>query len=259
MTTTKIQPMSRQETLDLIQNLDPHYASILRDYNATIEKIVTLPVPLSKLCALGSAVALRAPGMVREFMLAAHEAGAPVEQIAEVVFLTTSYAGFAAMSEGLQTFVDLFGDKPFKGCDLENFPCGEEIDGFDGPALQEGIEMYGPVRARTNVMMFRSVGGTEFARALELYAYAGLFRRRVLPVVEREIITLALMSCIERPGPFVWHLKAALRLGAKPDQIRAGILAQSVVSGVLTAFRAIAMANPVFDDWRAHPSSDAGF
>jgi alkylhydroperoxidase/carboxymuconolactone decarboxylase family protein YurZ len=259
MTTTALQPMSREETLAIIQGLDPHYASILREYNTEIEKIVKLPEALSKLCALGSAIALRAPGMVKEFMLAAHGAGAPVEQIAEVVFLTTNYAGFAAMSEGLQTFVALFGDASFKGCDLESFPSGEEIDGFDGPALQEGIEMYGPVRARTNVLMFRSVGGAEFARALELYAYAGLFRRRVLPVVEREIITLALMSCIERPGPFVWHLKAALRLGAKPDQIRSGIIAQSVVSGVLTAFRAIAMANPVFDDWRAHPDSDAGF
>jgi alkylhydroperoxidase/carboxymuconolactone decarboxylase family protein YurZ len=259
MTTTELQHMSRQETLEIIQGLDPHYASILREYNTAIEHIVHLPAPLSKLCALGSAVALRAPGMVREFMLAARDAGASVEQIAEVLFLNNNYAGFAAMSEGLQTFVALFGDVPFQGCDPAQFPSGPEIDGFDGPALQEGIEMYGPVRARNNVLMFRSAGGAEFARALELYAYAGLFRRRVLPVVEREIITLALLSCIERPGPFVWHLKAALRLGATPDQIRAAFIAQSVVSGVLTAFRAIFMANPIFDDWRAHPVSDAGF
>jgi alkylhydroperoxidase/carboxymuconolactone decarboxylase family protein YurZ len=258
-TTIERKPLSRSETVELIQKFDPHYAAVLQRYVASLDNVIRLPEGLSRLCALGAAIALRAPGMVREFMLGARDAGAPIEQIAEVAFLSTNFAGFEAMSGAMQIFDELFGDAPFSGCVPEQFPVGAEIEGFDGPSLEEGIVMYGPVRARTNVMNFRSAGGPEFARALELYAYAGVFRRRVLPVMEREIICVALLASIERPGPFVWHLKAALRLGAKPEQLRGAILAQSAVSGVVTAFRAIGMANPIIDDWRAHTESDAGF
>lgn len=168
----------------------------------------------------------------------------------------TSYAGFPAMSEGIQIFVALFGKNAFKGCTAADFPAGPEIEGFDGPSLEVGIEMYGPVRARNNVRNFRGVGGNGFARALELYAYAGLFRRRVLEPVDREVITVALLSCLERPGPFAWHLKAALRLGATPQQLRAAIVAQGAVAGVLTSFKGIYAANPILDDWLAHPATD---
>lgn len=251
-----LQPFSRAEIISLIRGLDPHYAGLLEDFHRSMEKVVDLPPRLFHLCNLGSALALRSSGMTREFMLSSRDAGVPLPQIAEIIFLMTSYGGFPAMSEGLQVFIALFGAKAFQGCKPEEFPPGPEIEGFEGPSLEVGIEMYGPVRARNNVRNFRGVGGPEFARALELYAYGGLFRRRVLEPVDREVITVALLSCLERPGPFAWHLKAALRMGATPQQLRAAILAQSVVGGVLTAFKGIYAANPILDDWLAHPAND---
>src|SRR5258707_14821489 len=107
MTTTLSQPLSRSETLKLVERLDRHQAGLLRDFHAAIEGMIALPPRLAKLCVLGGAVALRAPGQTREFMLDARAAGAPLEQIAEVVFLNTNFAGFAAMSEGIQIFTQL--------------------------------------------------------------------------------------------------------------------------------------------------------
>lgn len=251
-----LQPLSRAETISLLRKVDPHYAGLLSDFHRRMEEIVSLPPRMLHLCNLGSALALRAPGMTREFMLSSREHGATLPEIAEICFLMTSYGGFEAMSDGLQTFIALFGADSFEGCTAEQFPTGDEIEGFDGPSLEVGIEMYGPVRARNNVRNFRGVGGAEFARALELYAYGGLFRRRVLTPVDREVITVALLTPIERPGPFAWHIKAALRLGAKPQDIRAAILGQSLVSGVLASFKGMFAANPILDDWAAHPAED---
>lgn len=250
--------MTRQEVFDLLDRMDPHYGGLLRKFHAEIDGLVVLPDRLARLCNLGAAVALRAPDMTREYLAAAVDAGATVEDCAEVIFSCTSFAGFAALTEGLAAFGEVLGNRQFVGQRTNSYPVGPKVDSYDKPAMDVGIEMYGPVRAKTNIDMFRAVGGARFAEALELYAYGGLFARRVLPAVEREIISVALLSVIERPGPFTWHAKAALRMGAKALDLKHAVIGQATVAGVVVVFKSIALLNPVLDDWRAHPASDGG-
>lgn len=250
-------PLSRDQTLSLLDRYDSHHAELIRRFHREMEDLSSLDPSLSALCLVGGAIALRAPGQAREFMLRARDAGASPAQVLEVVMLCMNFAGFASMAEGLQVFDHVLGAEAGPGERPEDYPVGPEVEGFDGPSLAAGVEMYGPVRARSNIQMFRGVGGPAFAGALERFAYGGLYSRKLLPAKEREIVSVALLSCIERPNPFSWHAKAALRLGATPQQLKHAVLGQTLVSGVLTAFRGIAMLNPVIDDWRAHPAADA--
>lgn len=249
--------MTRSETIAQIEKLDPHYAKILREFHAEMDGLIALPPRLARLCNLGAAVTVRAPGLVREHLEAGRAAGARPEEMLEVLFLCMNFAGFAALSEALAIFLDQLGSENLKGQAISDYPPAGKEGGYDKAALEVGAEMYGTTRAKGTVDMFRAVGGQRFAEALEAYAYAGLCRRRVLSALDREIISVALLSCIERPNPFLWHAKAALRLGATAQQLRHAVLGQSTVSGVLTAFRGIVALNPVIDDWRAHPGADA--
>lgn len=252
------QPLSREVALALLARFDAHHAHLLARFHEEMQALSPLPPALRALCLVGGAVALRATGQTREFMRDARTAGATPAQILEVVMLNTNFAGFAAMSEGLQIFARDHADACGPGERPEHYPDRGEVDGFDAAALDAGVEMYGPPRARNNIRNFRAVGGDAFARALERFAYAGLYRRKVLTPLDREVISVALLSCIERPNPLVWHAKAALRLGATPELLRHSVLGQTPVSGVLTAFRGIALLSPVLDDWRVHPATDAG-
>lgn len=258
MTETNLATMPRADVFDALDALDPHYAGLLRAFHATLDDVVGLPPRLARLCNLGAAVVLRAPGLTREYLAAAREAGATPEECAEVVFSSHNFAGFAALAEGLAAFREVLGESAFKGQDPAEYPVGPKLDGYDKPSLDVGVAMYGPVRARSNIDMFRAVGGPRFAEALELQAYGGLFARRVLPPLDREIITVALLSAIERPGPFTWHAKAALRFGAKALDLRQAVLGQATIAGVVVMFRSMALLGPVIDDWRAHPQSDGG-
>lgn len=257
MRDTEQRAMTRGETIAVIEQMDPHYAKILRDFHAEMDALIALPPRLARLCNLGAATAVRAPGLVREFLESGRDAGATPEELLEVLFLSMNFAGIAALSEALLVFRSVFGEKAVKGQRVQDYPPAGRDGAYDRAALEVGAEMYGTARAKGTVDMFRAVGGPRFAEALEAYAYAGLCRRKVLSSLERELISVALLSCIERPNPFLWHAKAALRLGASAQQLRHAVLGQSTVSGVLTAFRGITALNPLIDDWRAHPGAEA--
>ena len=86
------------------------------------------------------------------------------------------------------------------------------------------------------------------------------WRASIVPIVAIPVSligTFAMLSALEKPTPFAWHAKAALRLGAKPEQLRYAIVKQIPIAGVLRAFAAIRLLADVVADWRAHPGSDA--
>jgi alkylhydroperoxidase/carboxymuconolactone decarboxylase family protein YurZ len=247
--------MSRQEVFALLQRLDPHYAMLLQDFHNAVDGIEEgLSTRLASLCAIATAAAFESSAQLEEYLKGAAAAGVTPEEALETIFYTSSFAGFRALSRGLGVFVDVFGEK-VKGQKVSDYPDGPRIDGYDGPGLEVGIEMYGPIRARMNIENFRAIG-RPFADALERYAYTGLFRRTVLTPFEREIASVAMLSALEKPGSFVWHVKAALRLGATPEQLKYSIVKQIPISGVLRAFAALRAMADTITDWRAHPSSD---
>lgn len=246
--------MSRQDVFALLQRLDPHYAHLLEDFHEAMLDFDELSPRLSSLCAIATAAAFEADAQLEENLKAAASAGVTAEQALETIFYTSSFSGFRALARGLEIFVMVFGTD-MKGQKTEDYPDGKPIDGYDGPGLEVGIEMYGPKRARMNIDNFRAVG-RKFGDALERYAYTGVFRRKVLTPLEREIVSVAMLSALEKPPSFLWHVKAALRLGATPEQLKYAIVKQIPISGVLRAFAALRGMAEVVTDWRAHPGSD---
>jgi len=243
------------EAVTLARAYDPHYARILERLLADIAGFADLPARTVRLASIGTACGLRSHDQLRTFLESAGDSGLRPEEALEPIFLCTSYAGFAPLLEGLRIFASIYTPEEVSGQKPEDYPPGPAIEGYDGPALEVGIEMYGPVRARSNIQMFRALDA-KLSDALEAYAYAGLFRRRVLPAVEREVASIGILAFMHRPGPLAWHAKAALRLGASPATLKQIVLSQIAVGGVVEAFAAMAILNPILADWRAHPGSD---
>jgi alkylhydroperoxidase/carboxymuconolactone decarboxylase family protein YurZ len=236
--------------------MDPHYAGLLHDFYQAIDDLDHLSPRLSSLCSIAAASAFESEAQLEEFLRAADGIRVSPQEALEAIFYSASFAGFRALSRGLRVFTDVFGVDTVKGETKADYPDGDKVDGYDGPGLDIGIQMYGAIRARANIDAFRAVD-RKFADALERYAYSGLFRRHVLTPLEREIASVALLSALEKPGPFIWHSKAALRLGATPDQLKYAVLKQIPISGVLRAFAALRSLSEVVTDWRAHPNSDS--
>ncbi len=244
-----------QEAVTLARAYDPHYGALLERLITDIAGFAELPQRSQHLARIGTACGLRSQDQLRAFLAEAGEQDLTPAEALEPILLCTSYAGFAPLLEGLRIFAEIYRPEDVQGQQPSDYPPGPAIEGYDGPALEVGIEMYGPLRARANVDMFRAVD-RKLSDALEAYAYAGLFRRRVLPPAERELISVGMLAYLHRPGPFGWHAKAALRLGAKPAELKQIVLSQILVGGVVEAFAALALLSPILADWRAHPGSD---
>lgn len=248
--------MAHDPLPDLLARLDPHYARLLAEFRGTLAGMPQVPSRLASLCAIATAAGFEDASQLRAAFEGAGAAGVKPAEALEPIFYCMSFAGYRALAAGVATFVDVFGLDAMRGQRIEDYPDEPPIDGYDGPGLRVGIEMYGPIRARQNIDNFRAIG-RDFADALERYAYTGVFRRRVLTAYEREFASVAMLSALEKPTPFAWHAKAALRLGAKPEQLRYAIVKQIPIAGVLRAFAAIRLLADVVADWRAHPGSDA--
>jgi alkylhydroperoxidase/carboxymuconolactone decarboxylase family protein YurZ len=247
--------MSRAECFAMLGRIDPHFAGLIAELHGAIDGFDVLTPRLQRLCGVASAAGFEAEAQLVEQLEGCEAAGVAPADALETIFYTMSFAGFRALSKGLTIFVETFGEEAVRGLRPEDFPPGPSIDGYDGPALEVGIEMYGPRRARGNIDNFRAIG-TAFSDALERYAYAGVFRRRVLSPLEREIASVAMLSVLEKPTPFAWHAKAALRLGATPDQLKYAVVQQIPIGGVLRAFAALRPLSELVSDWRAHPAAD---
>jgi 4-carboxymuconolactone decarboxylase len=74
------------------------------------------------------------------------------------------------------------------------------------------------------------------------YAWGELWNRPGLTRPERSMITLAMLAALGRDEELVLHLRAALRNGLTPEQIREVLLQVAVYAGVPAANRAFALA-----------------
>ncbi len=74
------------------------------------------------------------------------------------------------------------------------------------------------------------------------YAWGELWNRPGLSRPERSMITLAMLAALGRDEELVLHLRAALRNGLTPEDIREVLLQVAVYAGVPAANRAFALA-----------------
>ncbi|HUY46429.1 MAG TPA: 4-carboxymuconolactone decarboxylase [Streptosporangiaceae bacterium] len=96
----------------------------------------------------------------------------------------------------------------------------------------------------------RAVAGTTdftapFQDFITRYAWGEVWSRPVLSRAERSIITLTALVALRQEEELAMHLRAALRNGLTPDQIREVLLHTAVYAGVPAANRAFAIAQRV--------------
>jgi len=93
----------------------------------------------------------------------------------------------------------------------------------------------------------RAVAGTtrftaDFQDFITRYAWGEIWSRPGLTRAERGMITITALMVLRQDEELAMHLRAALRNGLTPDQIREVLLHAAVYAGVPAANRAFAIA-----------------
>ena len=96
----------------------------------------------------------------------------------------------------------------------------------------------------------RAVAGTTpftapFQDLITRYAWGEIWSRPGLSRAERSMITLTALAVLGQEQELALHVRAALRNGLTPEQIREVLLQVAVYAGVPAANRAFAVAQPV--------------
>jgi len=81
------------------------------------------------------------------------------------------------------------------------------------------------------------------------YAWGEIWTRPGLSRPERSMITIAMLAALGRDEELALHIRAALRNGLRPDDIREVLLQVAVYAGVPAANRAFAIAAATIDSY----------
>ena len=84
-----------------------------------------------------------------------------------------------------------------------------------------------------------------FQDLITRYAWGEIWSRPGLSRAERSMITLTALAVLRQEQELALHVRAALRNGLSPEQIREVLLQVAVYAGVPAANRAFAVAQPV--------------
>ena len=99
----------------------------------------------------------------------------------------------------------------------------------------------------------RAVAGTTpftapFQDFITRYAWGEIWARPGLSRPERSIVTLTALVVLRQEEELAMHLRAAMRNGVTPDQIREVLLHTAVYAGVPAVNRAFAIAREVLPE-----------
>ena len=99
----------------------------------------------------------------------------------------------------------------------------------------------------------RAVAGTTpftapFQDLITRYAWGDIWSRPGLSRAERSLVTLAVLTALQHEGELAMHVKAALRNGLSPEQIREVLLQVAIYAGVPAGNRAFAVAQRALDE-----------
>jgi 4-carboxymuconolactone decarboxylase len=118
----------------------------------------------------------------------------------------------------------------------------------DSERAQEGMSVRRAVLGDDHVD--RAVAATTpftapFQDLITRYAWGEIWSRPGLSRAERSMITLTALAVLRQEQELALHVRAALRNGLSPGQIREVLLQVAVYAGVPAANRAFAVAQPV--------------
>jgi 4-carboxymuconolactone decarboxylase len=88
----------------------------------------------------------------------------------------------------------------------------------------------------------------DFQDFITRYAWGSVWARDGLDRRTRSCLTLALLAALGREGELEMHVRAALRVGLSPEEIREVLLHTAVYAGVPAANSAFATAQRVLEE-----------
>lgn len=95
----------------------------------------------------------------------------------------------------------------------------------------------------------------DFQDLITRYAWGEIWSRPGLDRRTRSCITLATLVALGREEELAMHVRAALRIGLTPDEIKEVLLHSAIYSGVPAANGAFAVAQKVLDEVEGEQTS----
>jgi 4-carboxymuconolactone decarboxylase len=97
-----------------------------------------------------------------------------------------------------------------------------------------------------------TANATDFSRPFQDFitrgAWGDVWTREGLTRKERSIVTLSVLTALRAENEIPMHIRAALRNGLTPEEIREVLIHTSVYAGVPAANSAIALTQKVLDE-----------
>jgi 4-carboxymuconolactone decarboxylase len=149
------------------------------------------------------------------------DAGMTVNEIKEVIVHLYAYCGFPRSIRGLQTFMDVLDDRKANGINdnpgAEASPVIQEPDKYErGRKVLEELTGAKQDRPLSGYGAFAPVIDT----FLKEHLFADIFERDILTYVQRELVTISVLSAIGGAEPMLRsHLAICLNVGFTPGQL----------------------------------------
>jgi len=150
------------------------------------------------------------------------EAGLTVNEVKEVLVHTYAYCGFPRSIRGLQTFMEVLNERKAKGI---NDTIGKEaslIKG-DGNKYERGKTILEQLTKtpQPNTLAGYSAFAPIIDTFLKEHLFADIFERDVLTYMQRELVTISVISAIGDAEPMLKsHFAIALNVGLSPEQLK---------------------------------------
>jgi len=120
--------------------------------------------------------------------------------------------------------------------EAEAYQRGLEIrERIWGPAANERLQRYGDAHP-------------EFARMLVQYLFGEVWSRPELPLRSRSLITMAILTALNRTPELAIHIRGALRLGIPREEITEVIVHAGMYAGIPVAVEGLRTATQVFEE-----------
>ena len=150
------------------------------------------------------------------------EAGLTINEIKEIVVHTYAYCGFPRSIRGLQTFMEVLEERKSKGIiDQLGNEATKVINEEDKYNRGKSI-----LQKLTNATIPNTLSGYAASAPiidifLKEHLFADIFERDVLSFIQREWVTISVISTIGEAEPMLKsHLLICLNLGVVPEQLK---------------------------------------
>ncbi len=172
--------------------------------------------------------------------------GLSINQIKEAIVHSYAYCGFPRSIRGLQTFMEVLNDRKARGINdtvgSETTPINDERSKYErGKEILAKLTGVPQDSLRTGYSAF----APEIEIFLKEHLFADIFERDVLTYVERELVTISVISSIGKAEPMLRsHMNICLNVGITPEQLQQFV---SVIESAIGKKEAKA-AQQVLDD-----------